>query len=46
MILAKIRKEMEDNSYFTNNLASLPGLAKQINESSPPSSRSISFTSL
>jgi len=34
MILAKIRKEMEDNSYFTNNLASLPGLAKQINESS------------
>jgi AraC-like DNA-binding protein len=34
MILAKIRKEMEDNSYFTNNLASLPGLAKQINETS------------
>ena len=34
MILSKIRKEMEDNSYFTNNLASLPGLAKQINETS------------
>jgi AraC-like DNA-binding protein len=34
MILFKIRKEMEDNSYFTNNLASLPGLAKQINETS------------
>jgi AraC-like DNA-binding protein len=33
-ILSKIRKEMEDNSYFTNNLASLPGLAKQINEAS------------
>lgn len=32
-ILAKIRKEMEDNAYFTNNLASLSGLAKQINES-------------
>ena len=25
---------MEDNYYFTNNLASLPGLAKQINETS------------
>ena len=25
---------MEGNSYFTNNLASLSGLAKQINESS------------
>jgi AraC-like DNA-binding protein len=34
MILSKIRKEMEVNSYFTNNLASLPGLAKQINETS------------
>ena len=34
MILAKIKKEMETNSYFTNNLASLSGLAKQINESS------------
>jgi AraC-like DNA-binding protein len=34
MILTKILKEMEDKSYFTNNLASLPGLAKQINETS------------
>jgi AraC-like DNA-binding protein len=34
LILSKIRKEMEGNSYFTNNLASLPGLAKQINETS------------
>jgi len=34
VILAKIKKEMEGNSYFTNNLASLSGLAKQINESS------------
>jgi AraC-like DNA-binding protein len=33
-ILVKIRKEMEGNSYFTNNLASLSGLAKQINETS------------
>jgi len=33
-ILFKIRREMEGNSYFTNNLASLSGLAKQINESS------------
>ena len=33
-ILVKIKKEMERNSYFTNNLASLSGLAKQINESS------------
>ena len=33
-ILSKIRKEMEGNTYFTNNLASLTGLAKQINESS------------
>jgi AraC-like DNA-binding protein len=34
MILAKINKEMELNRYFTNSLASLSGLAKQINESS------------
>ena len=34
MILKKIKREMEVNSYFTNNLASLAGLAKQINESS------------
>jgi AraC-like DNA-binding protein len=34
MILAKIRKEMEENRYFTNNLASLSGLSRQINESS------------
>jgi AraC-like DNA-binding protein len=34
MILSKIIEEMEANSYFTNNLASLPGLAKQINETS------------
>ena len=34
LILSKIGKEMKDNSYFTNNLASLPGLAKQINETS------------
>jgi AraC-like DNA-binding protein len=34
LILSKIRKEMEGNTYFTNNLASLSGLAKQINESS------------
>lgn len=33
-ILSKIKREMESNSYFTNNLASLSGLAKQINESS------------
>jgi YesN/AraC family two-component response regulator len=33
IILAKIRKEMEVNRYFTNNLASLSGLAKQLNES-------------
>jgi AraC-like DNA-binding protein len=32
-ILGKIKKEMEGNLYFTNNLASLSGLAKQINES-------------
>jgi AraC-like DNA-binding protein len=34
IILAKIKKEMEGNRYFTNNLASLSGLSKQINESS------------
>ena len=34
IILAKIIKEMEAKSYFTNNLASLSGLSKQINESS------------
>jgi len=34
LILSKIRKEMEGNTYFTNNLASLSGLSKQINESS------------
>ena len=33
IILGKIRTEMEKNNYFTNNLASLSGLAKQINES-------------
>jgi AraC-like DNA-binding protein len=33
-ILKKILSEMEVNSYFTNNLASLAGLARQINESS------------
>jgi AraC-like DNA-binding protein len=34
MILTKIKKEMERSRYFTNNLASLSGLSKQINESS------------
>lgn len=34
IILSKIRKEMEGNSYFTNNLASLSGLSRQINETS------------
>lgn len=34
MILSKIKREMEANRYFTNNLASLSGLAKQLNESS------------
>lgn len=34
LILKKILREMEDNRYFTNNLASLSGLSKQINESS------------
>ncbi len=33
-ILKKIRYEMEVNKYFTSNLASLSGLAKQLNESS------------
>jgi AraC-like DNA-binding protein len=33
-ILKKITREMETNRYFTNNLASLAGLARQINESS------------
>jgi len=33
-ILVKITRELEVNTYFTNNLASLSGLAKQINESS------------
>jgi AraC-like DNA-binding protein len=34
LILKKITREMVANSYFTNNLASLAGLARQINESS------------
>jgi AraC-like DNA-binding protein len=34
MIIAKITKEMEGKNYYTNNLASLSGLAKQVNESS------------
>jgi AraC-like DNA-binding protein len=34
IILARIKKEMEGNRYFTNNLASLAGFSKQINESS------------
>jgi len=34
LILTKITKEMEGKNYYTNNLASLSGLAKQINESS------------
>jgi AraC-like DNA-binding protein len=33
LILKKIRKEMDTNSFFTNNLASLSGLARQIGES-------------
>ncbi len=33
LILKKIKREMEEGSYFTNNLASLAGLARQINES-------------
>jgi AraC-like DNA-binding protein len=33
-ILVKIRKEMVVNRYFTNNLASLTGFSKQLNESS------------
>jgi AraC-like DNA-binding protein len=31
-ILSRIKIEMEENRYFANNLASLSGLAKQINE--------------
>ena len=34
LIISKIKSEMEDKEYFTNNLASLSGLSKQINESS------------
>lgn len=34
LILSKIVTEFETHNYFTNNLASLSGLAKQINESS------------
>jgi AraC-like DNA-binding protein len=34
LIISKIKKEMEINRYFTNNLASLSGLSKQLNESS------------
>ena len=34
LILSKIKEEMEINRYFTNNLASLAGLSRQINESS------------
>ncbi len=34
VILSKIIREMENNFYFKNNLASLSGLSKQINESS------------
>ena len=34
MIIKKIKHEMEANSFFTNNLASLSGLARQIGESS------------
>lgn len=33
VIMMKIRNEMESKQYFTSNLASLSGLAKQINES-------------
>jgi AraC-like DNA-binding protein len=33
LILKKIIREMKANNYFTNNLASLAGLARQINES-------------
>jgi AraC-like DNA-binding protein len=32
-ILKKIKREMEESRYFTNNLASLAGLARQISES-------------
>jgi AraC-like DNA-binding protein len=34
LILGKIKREMEVNKYFINNLASLSGLSKQLNESS------------
>ena len=34
LVLNKIRKEMEGEKYFANNLASLSDLAKRINESS------------
>ena len=34
LVLNKIRKEMEGEKYFVNNLASLSDLAKRINESS------------
>lgn len=34
MILTKIKTEMEVKRYFTNNLASLSGFSKQLNESS------------
>ena len=34
LILSKIQNEMEVNRYFTNNLASLAGLSRQISESS------------
>jgi len=33
-ILRRIKREMESNHYFTNNLASLSGLSKILNESS------------
>jgi AraC-like DNA-binding protein len=33
LIIKKIKREMETNSFFTNNLASLSGLARQIGES-------------
>lgn len=34
LILYRIRNEMEGNNYYLNNLASLSGLAKQVNETS------------
>jgi AraC-like DNA-binding protein len=33
MIISKITREMKDRKYFTNNLASLSGLSRQIGES-------------